>query len=63
MAVARASAKSLKIPLYRYLGGANAITLPVPMLNIINGGSHADNTVDFQEYVIMPLGFEDFDFY
>lgn len=61
MAVARASAKSLKIPLYRYLGGANAITLPVPMLNIINGGSHADNTVDFQEYMIMPLGFEDFD--
>lgn len=61
MAVARASAKSLKIPLYRYLGGANAITLPVPMLNIINGGSHADNTVDFQEYMIMPLGFEGFD--
>lgn len=61
MAVARASAKSLKIPLYRYLGGANAITLPVPMLNIINGGSHADNTVDFQEYMIMPLGFDDFD--
>ncbi len=61
MAVARAAAKSLKIPLYRYLGGANAITLPVPMLNIINGGSHADNTVDFQEYMIMPLGFDSFE--
>lgn len=60
MAVARASASSQKIPLYRYLGGANALTLPVPMLNIINGGSHADNTVDFQEYMIMPLGFENF---
>ena len=60
MAVARAAASSQKIPLYRYLGGVNALTLPVPMLNIINGGSHADNTVDFQEYMIMPLGFENF---
>lgn len=60
MAVARAAAQSLNIPLYRYLGGANALTLPVPMLNIINGGSHADNTVDFQEYMIMPLGFDSF---
>src|SRR3989338_3808427 len=60
MAVARASAKSLVIPLYRYLGGANAMVLPVPMLNIINGGSHADNSVDFQEYMIMPIGFNDF---
>lgn len=60
MAVARAAASSLNIPLYRYLGGANALTLPVPMLNIINGGSHADNTVDFQEYMIMPLGFSEF---
>lgn len=60
MAVARAAASSQKIPLYRYLGGINALTLPVPMLNIINGGSHADNTVDFQEYMIMPLGFENF---
>lgn len=60
MAVARAAAKSLNIPLYRYLGGANALTLPIPMLNIINGGSHADNTVDFQEYMIMPLGFDTF---
>lgn len=60
MAVARAAAKSLNIPLYRYLGGANAMVIPVPMLNIINGGSHADNSVDFQEYMIMPVGFEDF---
>ena len=60
MAVARAAAKSLNIPLYRYLGGANAMVMPVPMLNIINGGSHADNSVDFQEYMIMPVGFEDF---
>jgi enolase len=60
MAVARAAAKSLGIPLYRYLGGANAMVLPVPMLNIINGGSHADNSVDFQEYMIMPIGFGDF---
>ena len=60
MAVARAAADSLKIPLYRYLGGANAVVMPVPMLNIINGGEHADNDVDFQEYMIMPTGFETF---
>ncbi|MDR2639672.1 MAG: phosphopyruvate hydratase [Helicobacteraceae bacterium] len=60
MAVARAAAISLKIPLYRYLGGANASVLPVPMLNVINGGSHADNNIDFQEYMIMPVGFDDF---
>jgi len=60
MAVARAAAQSLDIPLYRYLGGANAMVMPTPMLNIINGGSHADNNVDFQEYMIMPVGFEDF---
>ncbi len=60
MAVARAAAKSLDIPLYRYLGGANAMIMPTPMLNIINGGSHADNSVDFQEYMIMPLKFESF---
>jgi enolase len=60
MAVARAAAKSLGMPLYRYLGGANAMVIPTPMLNIINGGSHADNSVDFQEYMIMPIGFEDF---
>jgi len=60
MAIARAAAQSLDMPLYRYLGGANAMVMPVPMLNIINGGSHADNSVDFQEYMIMPVGFEDF---
>ncbi|WP_121074001.1 phosphopyruvate hydratase [Helicobacter pylori] len=60
MALARASAKALNLPLYRYLGGANALTLPVPMLNIINGGSHANNSIDFQEYMIMPLEFESF---
>ena len=60
MAIARASAASLNIPLYRYLGGANAMTMPVPMFNIINGGEHANNNVDFQEYMIIPVGFEDF---
>jgi len=60
MAVARAAAASLKMPLYRYLGGANAMTMPVPMFNIINGGEHANNSVDFQEYMIMPVGFDDF---
>ncbi len=60
MAVARAAANELKIPLYRYLGGANAGVLPVPMFNIINGGAHANNSVDFQEFMIMPFGFNDF---
>ena len=60
MATARAAAASLQIPLYRYLGGANAMTMPVPMFNIINGGEHANNSVDFQEYMIMPVGFENF---
>ena len=60
MAVARAAAKSLDLPLYRYLGGSNATILPTPMLNVINGGSHADNNVDFQEYMIMPTGFDNF---
>ena len=60
MAITKAAAYALEIPLYRYIGGVNANILPVPMLNIINGGSHADNTVDFQEYMIMPLGFESF---
>jgi len=60
MATARAAATSLKMPLYRYLGGANAMTMPVPMLNIINGGEHANNSVDFQEYMVMPVGFENF---
>ncbi|SHO80469.1 Enolase [hydrothermal vent metagenome] len=61
MAVARVAAKSLKMPLYRYLGGANGVTLPVPMFNIINGGEHANNSVDFQEYMITPIGFDRFD--
>ena len=60
MAVARAAAASLKMPLYRYLGGANAVVMPVPMLNFINGGEHANNSVDFQEYMIMPVGFDRF---
>ncbi len=60
MAVARAAAKSMGMPLYRYLGGANAVVMPVPMLNIINGGEHANNSVDFQEYMIMPIGFDRF---
>jgi enolase len=60
MAVARAAAESLKMPLYRYLGGANAVVMPVPMLNIINGGEHANNSVDFQEYMVMPIGFDRF---
>jgi enolase len=60
MAVARAAAQSLGMPLYRYLGGANAVVMPVPMLNIINGGEHANNSVDFQEYMIMPVGFDRF---
>ena len=60
MAVARASAQSLGLPLYKYLGGSNALVLPLPMFNIINGGSHANNSVDFQEYMIMPLNFNTF---
>jgi len=60
MAVARAAAKSLDVPLYRYLGGAHASVLPVPMFNIINGGAHANNSVDFQEFMIMPFGFDKF---
>ncbi len=60
MAAARASAASLDIPLYRYLGGAGANTLPTPMMNILNGGAHADNNVDFQEFMVMPVGAESF---
>src|SRR5918993_584228 len=56
LATARAAASYLEIPLYRYLGGPNARTLPVPMMNIINGGAHADNNVDFQEFMVMPVG-------
>lgn len=60
LAVAKAAAQACGLPLYRYIGGANAKVLPVPMMNIINGGSHADNNVDFQEFMIMPVGAEDF---
>ena len=56
MAAARAAANALNIPLYRYLGGASAMKMPVPMMNILNGGKHADNIVDFQEFMIMPVG-------
>ncbi len=60
MASARAVANELHMPLYRYLGGVNACTLPTPMMNILNGGAHADNNVDFQEFMIMPAGAESF---
>ncbi|MFT4185941.1 MAG: phosphopyruvate hydratase [Micrococcaceae bacterium] len=60
MAVAKAAALSAKLPLYRYLGGPNAHTLPVPMMNILNGGSHADSDVDIQEFMILPLSAESF---
>src|SRR5579863_2208181 len=60
MACSRAAANALQIPLYRYLGGVNASLLPVPMMNIINGGAHADNNVDFQEFMVMPVGAESF---
>jgi len=58
LAAAKAAAISSNLPLYRYVGGANARTLPVPMMNIINGGAHADNPIDFQEFMIMPVGAE-----
>ncbi|WP_096156670.1 MULTISPECIES: phosphopyruvate hydratase [Bacillus] len=60
MAVARAAADYLEVPLYQHLGGFNAKTLPVPMMNIINGGEHADNNVDIQEFMVMPVGAENF---
>lgn len=60
LACARAAAKATKIPLYRYLGGINAVTLPVPMMNILNGGVHAPNNLDIQEFMIMPVGAESF---
>ena len=56
LAVARAAAQAKGEPLYRYLGGVNARLLPVPMMNILNGGSHADNNIDFQEFMVMPVG-------
>ena len=56
LAVAKAAADELEVPLYRYVGGANAHVLPVPMMNVLNGGAHADNNVDFQEFMVMPVG-------
>ena len=61
LAVANAAAASLGVPLYQYIGGCNAKVLPVPMMNIINGGSHADNSVDLQEFMVMPVGAKSFD--
>lgn len=60
LAVARAAAEELGMPLYRYVGGVNANTLPIPMMNILNGGAHADNKIDFQEFMIMPVGADTF---
>lgn len=60
LAAAHAAANALRLPLYKYLGGVNAKRLPVPMMNILNGGAHADNTLDFQEFMIMPVGAENF---
>ncbi len=60
LAVARAAANAAQLPIYRYVGGANAHLLPVPMMNIINGGEHADNPIDFQEFMIMPVGADTF---
>src|SRR5579862_2523803 len=61
MAAARAAAEGHDLPLYRYLGGVGAVTLPVPLMNIINGGAHADNNLDIQEFMIAPAGFESFE--
>ena len=55
LAVAKAAALEMGMPLYRYIGGVNAHTLPIPMMNILNGGSHADNSIDFQEFMVMPI--------
>lgn len=60
LAVARAAAESVKLPLYQYIGGVGAVTMPVPMMNILNGGSHADNLIDIQEFMVMPLGASSF---
>ena len=60
MAVAHAAADYLDVPLYQYLGGFNAKQLPVPMMNIVNGGEHADNNVDIQEFMVMPVGAPNF---
>src|SRR5215208_2879042 len=60
MAVAKAAAEEAALPLFRYIGGTNAKTLPVPMMNILNGGAHADNKIDFQEFMVMPVGASSF---
>ncbi len=60
LAVAKAAAAEANLPLYRYVGGTNAKTLPIPMMNILNGGSHADNKIDFQEFMVMPIGANSF---
>ncbi len=60
MAIAKAAAEEAALPLYRYIGGTNAKTLPVPMMNILNGGAHADNKIDFQEFMVMPVGAQNF---
>ncbi|MBX2946511.1 MAG: phosphopyruvate hydratase [Cyclobacteriaceae bacterium] len=60
LAIAKAAAMEAGLPLYRYIGGVNANTLPVPMMNILNGGSHADNAIDFQEFMVMPVGADTF---
>ncbi|HOZ77861.1 MAG TPA: phosphopyruvate hydratase [Ferruginibacter sp.] len=60
LAVAKAAAMEANLPLYRYIGGTNAATLPIPMMNILNGGSHADNKIDFQEFMVMPVGASSF---
>ena len=60
MAIAKAAAEESGLPLFRYVGGTNAKTLPVPMMNILNGGAHADNKIDFQEFMVMPVGASSF---
>ncbi len=60
MAIAKAAAEEAALPLFRYIGGTNAKTLPVPMMNILNGGAHADNKIDFQEFMVMPVGAQNF---
>ena len=60
LAVAKAAALETNLPLYRYIGGTNAKTLPIPMMNILNGGAHADNKIDFQEFMVMPIGASSF---
>jgi enolase len=60
LAIAKAGAQESRLPLYKYIGGVNANTLPIPMMNILNGGAHADNSIDFQEFMVMPIGAESF---